>query len=402
MLRTLGTERLVQRYRLLCGWCVPSLIALMLLTACGQPMIAQTTANAGTRIRSFTLLSATSGWVLSDQQLLWTDDGGKTWRIITPLNLDAAAIRGVQFLNDVVSGWIVASGKTDASGATPLVVFRTSDAGKTWTEQQLAQADRQYTDSFSGLAHIQFLDRQRGWVIIRLSSSANFSPGQLFSTVDGGATWTQITVPTGDPVAFVNQSFGWNAGGPAGDKLFLTRDGGKTWQQKDVAVPKEFAYSSPSYALPRFQNDREGVLPVTFAGSADGPSAVGFYISQDGGQTWQLTLTLPLQEKFEAAGQAHTQIVDQQTWIVAPQEGGKLLKTADSGTSSQVVSSADFPSGVVQMIFATPAVGWARFSTTTCATPKTSCQTKEQLLQTTDGGQRWLPLHPLGPSAVAR
>jgi len=73
------------------------------------------------------LLTTTEGWVLTDNYLLWTANGGRTWNNITPsLQRSARKIQTVFFL-DPKLGWIVTS-----SG-----VLHTTDGGATWRTSPL-------------------------------------------------------------------------------------------------------------------------------------------------------------------------------------------------------------------------------------------------------------------------
>ena len=62
----------------------------------------------------------TRGWMVTDDAIWRSDDGGRTWKKLTPLN-DIERV----FFNSAEHGWAVGGQKK---------VYETSDGGKTWTE----------------------------------------------------------------------------------------------------------------------------------------------------------------------------------------------------------------------------------------------------------------------------
>jgi hypothetical protein len=72
------------------------------------------------------LLTDTSGWVLANQRLMWTDDAGASWRDITPPDLkpsDAKFDAGElgYFLN-VSTGWVLATRPHDFQTPSDLII----------------------------------------------------------------------------------------------------------------------------------------------------------------------------------------------------------------------------------------------------------------------------------------
>ncbi len=170
-------------------------------------------------------------------------------------------------------------------------VFRSADAGKTWTRAGLED-----THTIAGLA----IDPRNPDVVYAASMGHVFTPDQhrgIFKTTDGGRTWTRVL--------FVNDSTGainlvmdpqhpkvlyvamWQAyrtpwtlqSGGAGSGLYKTTDGGAHWTN-----------ISRRPGLPR---DLLGKIGVAVA--ASNPSVVyatvqahngGVFRSADGGATW--------------------------------------------------------------------------------------------------------------------
>jgi photosystem II stability/assembly factor-like uncharacterized protein len=416
------------RHRRAVGWLALLGMCLVLL-GCGQPVVAgdYNTAGQGSaasapatpmgstaptaptvpadlaRVQAAHLITPTIGWALTDQQLRWTTDAGSTWTTITPPNVRADRLLGVSFL-DTVHGWAVATGAPNATQQAGLVMLRSADGGKTWQESTLAAPSGSYAVIPSGQAAIDFLDAQHGWVVVTLASSSNFSRGELFQTVDGGATWKKGAIPIGSPVHFVTATDGWTAGGAGGNHLYVTHDGGQSWTTPSLALPETFAGGQPTYAVPTFVDQQTGVLPVTLAANDTRASAILFYVTQDGGHSWATALTLTDAGRYGVGVRAQAQVVNASTWLAVPPGGQRLVVTRDGGRSIQARTPANVPDSVAGVTFASEASGWIWGTRSQCAAPpplgstppaKAVCRTTPvELSGTTDGGQSWVPLAP--------
>ncbi len=361
---------------------------------------APTTPAALPRVRAVQLLTPTIGWALTDRELRLTTTGGDAWVTVTPPDVRADRLRGATFL-DQLHGWAIVSDEPDAEQRTGLSVLRTVDGGRNWERALLAAPSGVHTDASAGPAALSFLDAQRGWAIVRLASSSNFSRGELFQTSDGGATWRTRTAPSGDPVRFITATDGWAAGGPGGGHLYASRDGGQSWQPQTVTLPEVFPTSRPGYALPTFFDSQHGVLPVTFAGDDTTPSGLGFYTTRDSGKSWTLALTIPEESKPGAGVSLSTQILSPTTWRVVHPGAKRVTTTRDGGRTAQAVTSTGLPASVAEITFVSDTVGWARAADAECPATatkspgKNGCRaTTVQLFGTKDDGQTWSPLTP--------
>src|ERR1051325_5411192 len=206
--------------------------------------------NEGETIKAFHLLSNEAGWVLTDKELLWTNDGGNEWKDITPQAVDSSEISAVFFISET-TGWLISTSVgTTAQDAVTVRVGVTNDGGNHWLFADLS-TDERISKAYAGRAFIDFVDPLNGWVMIKLSSSSNFSRGVLLRTEDGGRNWTiLLPPPLGDPIRFVNPTDGWLAGGPAGNQLYSTRDGGISWTAKHLEPETT---SRIQVDLPQFQ-----------------------------------------------------------------------------------------------------------------------------------------------------
>lgn len=153
---------------------------------------------------------------------LHTADGGRTW---TELRIPHLRPDARRYINAGSTIWIV-------QGEGPSVTFfRTTDGGQSWEEFD-ATLPKEWAKSQA----IQFLDRNRGWMI---ASGESGNAGRLLTTVDGGRTWTlspSVSLSEnggGTSVVFVSERIGFlfeETRGPArSTEVWFTQDGGAQW-----------------------------------------------------------------------------------------------------------------------------------------------------------------------------
>ena len=149
-------------------------------------------------------------------------------------------------------------------------VIHSADAGKTWAVQ---------ATGLGRLRSLDFIDAKRGF--------AGTLTGVLHQTVDGGATWQDIT-PTlprppqgfcgithiGDIVHTVGRYYGEVT------DHYVSRDGGKTWRFQDL--------SALAQALVEvvFLDDKVGFIGGMAKGTVNGSPAI-ILQTRDGGETWR-------------------------------------------------------------------------------------------------------------------
>jgi len=343
------------------------------------------------QIQSMHLLTPNTGWVAGKRSIALTHDGGQHWVTTASLGGDTGDIESVFFLNDL-QGWVVSpfTGEPEQDQAA-FIVSSTRDGGTTWTNRQLAVPVAAGGSAIS----VDFVDPQRGWLMIRRPSSSNFSRGALLATVDGGLNWTLLPdPPIGDAIHFISSTTGWLAGGVARNELYVTRDGGNSWQRQTMSAPGISQKASVSmYQLPTFRNDHDGTLAVVFG--AAGQSSLAVYETHDSGMTWTVSSSVPLSENALNAGGAVTSVVDESTFFVAPRSRDRFTAVTkgtprNQGTFAELATDE----AITTLDFKDDLHGWVLATSGHCNSFKSQCSQETRLFATSDGGLTLSELTP--------
>ncbi|MBV9758991.1 MAG: DUF1906 domain-containing protein [Acidobacteriaceae bacterium] len=286
------------------------------------------------QIRDMHLMSESEGWVLAGQHLLWTDTAGQNWSEITPPLTGGQQIDTVYFF-DAEHGWAVLH--QGEIGDHPTVgIAGTTDGGKSWFMRPVAMND--FLRSLYACANFfSFADAEHGWMLTRRMSGSAYSKGELFTTEDGGRTWSALSSPPiAGPIQFVSQSTGWLMGGVHGDELYGTQDGGKVWTQKIIPVPENVH----PYLIPGSQ---QSVRPLFegFSFQAAGSGLLSalvhvgpvtmdrvVYVTDDGGTSWRVK---SLESDLGSVGPL---ALFDSTFIEATCSKGAISLRNDSGNTS--------------------------------------------------------------------
>lgn len=178
--------------------------------------------GATVELYSVRFLSKKKGWVVGsvsrrdrvvDSILVYTDDGGETWRRQrAPSRLELIHID----FDSEKRGWIVGAGGT---------IIKTDDGGQSWISQT--------SGTNATLYHVNFRNDKKGWAV--------GERGTILRTTNGGNYWTPVPVDTRATllsVHFVNDNNGWVVG--RGGTIFRTSDGGLSWIQQESTVEDNF------------------------------------------------------------------------------------------------------------------------------------------------------------------
>jgi photosystem II stability/assembly factor-like uncharacterized protein len=235
---------------------------------------------------SLHFIDPSNGWMMADLgvgagsmavSVFQTSDGGKSWqRVYTnDPNLagagDTLPLGGIKNLILPLNGdtaWV--GGVVYAPGETYL--FRTDDAGETWSNIKLALPE-DIAQSELSIQELIFLSPTEGLLALRVSSET--SQVVVYSTSDGGNTWAQLPVnfdgygiletPSASEMIFYTA-----------DQFYVTKDAGKTIQQ----VSPEIKFGDTVIDM-SFANSQTGWI-IT----ADASNEMTLYKTTDGGATW--------------------------------------------------------------------------------------------------------------------
>ena len=356
---------------------VPGAMPIAQVPSALAPRLPSPSAEAvSSQVHAMKLLTASDGWIWMGDQLLWTHTGGATWENITPGALSDKATMAVDFL-DPSSGWLISAEWHDVDGTVQLHTSRTTSGGHAWTTQPML--DPAQTGSPAEV-HMDFIDPLNGWVVVRQQTSSNASDGFLFHTDDGGDSWMELTIPSGNPVRFVTPLHGWTLGGPGSDMLYETVDGGLSWTERPVIADADWRYNI--YGLPTFTSALDGVLPIM--GAEVDQTDVWFFVTHDGGAMWIPGPSEHIDQYVGPVNDFPIEVIDLEHFVL-PTSGGL------SGQAGAVAA----------LSFISPDVGWAVTGDGNCQDTggQVNCNPLSALLSTGDGGDTWqeiaLPLPSL-------
>jgi len=241
------------------------------------------TSGVTSRLRGVSAVSERVAWASgANSTALRTVDGGTTWQKLN-VTSDTLDFRDIDAV-DAQTAHMLSIGNGPASR-----IYKTIDAGKTWTLQFKNEDPKAFLDAMS------FWDANNG---IAFGDSIN---GQFYilTTADGGRVWSRIP-PTNLPPALENEgafaasgtniavfgkSHAWiGTGAAAKSRVLRTSDRGRTWQIADTPLA-----SGPS----------AGIFSIAFRDAKHGVIAGGDYrkeqeavdnlaVTSDGGVTWTL------------------------------------------------------------------------------------------------------------------
>jgi photosystem II stability/assembly factor-like uncharacterized protein len=285
---------------------------------------------------------------------------------------DAASWPGTYYGLDVVDAkTAVVYGLHDKSAAS--VVLRTTDGGATWTGV-LRVADPQSAKSDQDIVGVDFADAKTG--------AAMTEGGAVFTTNDGGTTWTQADAKTLQPrfqfdpekefvsfewITFVDDTHGWavGTGGPVNESdasessedkplVYLTTDGGATWSKGKV--PGDVPPSTLQHVL--FVDATNG---WAVAGDPDDEETFGLLLhSTDGGANWKRVAVDTKQALTDVyfVDAQHGWVVGQSIDPASDTPGpSQILATSDGGATW--TPQAKLPTSLYAVRFADASNGWA-------------------------------------------
>jgi photosystem II stability/assembly factor-like uncharacterized protein len=281
------------------------------------PTAVPTEAGLPVTLVKIKMLDEKSGWGVGQvstspfQRILQTQDGGFHWQDVTPAqpvaessSLETSALTAFQ---DADRAWVLYFTPLPAPVSKPLVVWSTTDAGKTWQASKLLEMPTNM--DFFMPTDLGFSSQQNGWLMAHLGVGMSHDYVALYRTVNGGADWQRVVDPSQDGViqdslpmscqktgvVFQDAITGWVTGACNGvvPGLFLyqTTDGGTTWQPVQLPAPssnpgllstQENVCTTNPPAIPPANTIVIMVSCLLSGGQTQG----WLYTSQDTGKTW--------------------------------------------------------------------------------------------------------------------
>lgn len=273
------------------------------------PSIQHVTAGQAIDITYVRMIDVNTGWGIggldkTSDNIFRTQDGGVTWRDVTPpqpIPPDGVSLVTIGDFLDASTGWVVYGGQ-DYPPPPYVYAWYTQDGGATW--QYSAINSSVSPEAFSPWL-IDFADDQHGWLMFYLGAGMMHQYAAIFATRDGGATWSDILDPYTDGgiqsfektgMAFVDAQTGWLARDGHGvdpiPHIFRTSDGGGTWERIDLPAPAGEPAFYDRWACGTFSPNAfstQSVIVAMKCLSVDDFTTEKDYVysTTDGGGTWQ-------------------------------------------------------------------------------------------------------------------
>jgi hypothetical protein len=282
-------------------------------------------------------------------------DGGNTWSNKIVNGPTGAATVGDIHPISATTAWLIscppAGGTVSQNG-----VWKTTDAGDTWTKQTTAPYSS--ATSFSNIVH--FWDANVGFTAGDPFGSGANKRFEMYTTNNGGTTWTNI--PTGTAPAPLNgEEYGYTSKiEVVGDNMWLGTDVGRilyspnkgaTWQAFQTDVIDFGGVTTDGFTADlAFKDTNNGLMVENQAG-------VGILrSSSDKGATWtEITPT----GTFYASGIVYVPGTDNTYVSTGIDEGASY--TTDGGQTWTEIENADPTIGKYysSLAFISPTVGFA-------------------------------------------
>jgi len=364
-----------------------------LLAACGNAPATSGSKQNSPRdeFRKATLLTRTTGWVLTTDRLLTTSDSATRWSDVTP-SRDGGNLETAFFLNQKQAWAVVRSPDPDwaSNYSSSLDLYTTSDGGRHWIVRHTGATT---PIDASGPVYLVFIDSRHGWMLVDQGSHAGFMYYKGFRTSDGGDSWTAAAFPESGPILFINELDGFISGMKGS---FVTHDGGKSWQSPPMQRVTD-ARVSPVFELPTFSDGKHGVMLGRIVDPTVGDVGEIFYATSDAGRSWAHLSTVANPSLPSSAGlggvssssewaagflESAPPPVTTSTRFELTRDGGRTWEWAPTLVSGALTGPISFAGST----------GWGIFNRSGCRGFKTDCFTNDDLFQTDDRGLHWRQL----------
>lgn len=340
---------------------------------------------------SLCFIDSKNGWAVDssdkDEKIIKTTDGGASWDIVykTPAN-QSLTIQKIFYINQT-TGWMIEqttnNNSQDNKGTNNFTILKTVDGGKSFTPQTKKTLKNQSSNlpDFS----LTFFDNNNGYALIY---------GTLFKTTDGGKNWSKINLNLNikgfllEHIDFVNKDTGWICGtaqtSGTHDVLYVFRtvDGGKSFRQQ---LKKDYKDGSVSFTVGiNFIDKNNGWFLTCNYCTMMGD----LFKTTDGGKSFhvvsQLRCSRPSPVMVCFSGK-------ETGWIptvpgAGPVNGG-IMRTIDGGKSFKYVTDDNTLEGVTEVIFPSKIIGYA-------ISISSQSDHMGYIMKTMDGGNTWAQIYP--------
>lgn len=364
---------------------------LPLLSFIGTILLLLTPATAAAEdeyrqeFREDALVSGASGWARTYAGLYWTDDGGASWRNISPAGSHPGRLVAVDFA-DPEHGWAAAEEGNEPHPRSAL--YATSDGGRTWKRTPIrlpVQYGQVGNASFSAVGpHLVY-------ALVRKSGDTSQSAGYTYVSRDGGRHWHRLPEPPphAGQIVFTDARDGWMAEEGPEPAVYRTVDGGRHWGEVRLPRPPGLAKARTDYLAPRFEADGHGILAATYDNYEQRAVTV-LYSTADFGRHWTLAASARLLVKGDPVVFAYGGDDSVLTAIYeTPQLG---LLNVDGGTAP-LAGTGLLTEYSPWLSFSGSEDGFGRIDTERCdvTAKRAKCKDVNSLYFTADGGATWTP-----------
>ena len=202
----------------------------------------------------FGLVDNESLWLKTGNNLYYTKYTGETWSDISPATRMIEPYLVVSFPGPE-QGFALYLTQTDTE--LDLELYQTTSQGEAWSAVvgDLQENIREQFLYPIGAIQMQWLNDKQAFVLVKESTSSNFSQGSLFFTDDGGKHWQSHDIPAAEAFVFINREVGFILNPTDPKTLYRSLDGGENWSLFEVRLPE-----APTWVMTRLG------LPVITAG----------------------------------------------------------------------------------------------------------------------------------------